>query len=85
MASSSAGHEAIKQLNRGLVVLDLRCDPNLEMAAWTPFADLCLVQDAGARSALEDVAGCEPDRVFLAPNDQALFDLVDRALRDALG
>jgi hypothetical protein len=80
----AVGHEAMQHLDHGLVVLDLRRDPDLEMAAWTPFADLCLVQDTGARSALFDVAGCEPERVFLAPDDQALLDLVDRALRDAL-
>ena len=78
------GHEALRYLTHGLVVLDLRSDPDLELSAWTPFADLCLVQDAEARSTLVDVAGCEPERVFLAPDDQALFDLMDRALRDAL-
>ena len=28
------GHEAMQHLDHGLVVLDLRCDPDLEMAAW---------------------------------------------------
>jgi hypothetical protein len=78
------GHEAMKHLTHGLVVLDLRWNPIPEMAAWTHFADLCLVRDAAAQTSLVDISGSEPDRVFLVPDNRTLFDLVDRALRDAL-
>jgi hypothetical protein len=74
----------MQHLTHGLVVLDLRWNPIPEMAAWTPFADLCLVRDAAARTALVNITGSEPDRVFLVPDNQTLFDLMDRALRDAL-
>ena len=80
------GHEAIKQLHHGLVILDLRSDPGLEAASWMPFADLCLVHDDDARTSLVDLYGYEPERIFVVPDDQAqaLLEYVDQALCDSL-
>lgn len=78
------GHEAMKRLDRGLVVLDLRADAGLTSAAWSAYADLCLVSDISARAALVEAAGCEPERVFVASSDQAALDLVGQALRKEL-
>jgi hypothetical protein len=78
------GHEAMKELTHGLVILDLRHEPGLEAAVWAPYADLCLVHEAAARSALVGAYGCEPERVFLVADDETLPDLLDRALRDTL-
>jgi hypothetical protein len=79
-----SGHEAIKHLTHGLVILDLRNDPALEAAPWTPYADLCLVQDDVARALLVEGSGCEPERIFTLPDNEALPVLVDQALRDLL-
>ena len=79
-----SGHEAMKQLDRGLVVLDLRADAGLTSAAWSAYADLCLVSDAWARTVLAEANGCEPERVFVASDSQVALDLLDLALRDEL-
>jgi hypothetical protein len=79
-----SGHEAMKRLDRGLVVLDLRAGAGLTSAAWSAYADLCLVPDTSARTALVEAAGCEPERVFVASDSQVALDLLDRALRDEL-
>jgi len=44
------------------------------------YADLGLVDDESARDALVETVGCEPDRLFVVVDDEALGDLVDRAL-----
>jgi hypothetical protein len=78
------GHEAIKVLPHGLVILDLRGDTTFAAAPWMPYADLCLASNDQDRTALVDIHGCEPERIFLVADDNALGDLVDRAVRDAL-
>ena len=80
-----AGHEAMKRLAHGLVVLDLRDDVDLS-AAWTPFADLCLVRDTLAKMVLVETYGCEPERIFVVSDDDGhrLVNLVTQAWRDAL-
>jgi len=78
------GHQAMKRLYRGLVILDLRADADLAWAAWSAYADLCLVADTTARTTLVEVAGCEPGRVFVAAEDAAVLDLAGRAFRDEL-
>jgi len=77
------GHEAMKCLTHGLVILDLRHDTTLETAPWVSYADLCLVRSDQDREALVDAHGFEPERIFLVTDD-ALSDLVDKAVRDAL-
>jgi hypothetical protein len=66
----AGGHEMMKRLDRGLVVLDLRSGVGLESAAWAPYADLCLVRDESSRTVLAD--------------DETLLALVDQAVRDEL-
>lgn len=78
------GHEAMKQLARGLVILDLRDDITLGVAPWVSYADLCLVRSEQDRVALVDAHGCEPERIFVVAEDGVLPELVDRAARDAL-
>ncbi|MFN2224958.1 MAG: hypothetical protein ACK2UY_01600 [Anaerolineae bacterium] len=78
------GDEAIKHLDRGLVVLDLRAAAGPAMAAWPAYADLCLVADTPARAALVEAAGCEPERILMATDEAAIVDLTLRALRDDL-
>ena len=79
-----AGHEAMKQLTRGLVVLDLREGITLGAAPWAPYADLCLVRSGQDRAALVDAHGCEPERIFVVVDDSVLPALVDQAARDLL-
>ncbi len=78
------GHNAIKHLTRGLVVADLRHGPDLEAADWLPYADLCLVRTPSDQAALAEVQDCEPERIYVVPNDDGLLDLMDKALRDLL-
>ena len=77
------GHEAMKCLAHGLIILDLRHDTTLEAAPWVFYADLCLVRSDQDRKALVDAHGLEPERIFIVTDD-ALSDLVDKALRDVL-
>ena len=78
-----AGHDAIKCLTHGLVILDLRDDVD-SAALWASYADLCLVCTTEERLALVVTYGCEPERIFVVADDDRLVDLVDKALRDAL-
>ena len=80
----ATGHPAMKTLKQGLVVLDLRHDPGLEGAPWAPYADLCLVRDAEHQFAMVRVHDCEPERVFVVPDDHNLRSLVRDALRGTL-
>jgi len=79
-----AGHEAMKRLAHGLVILDLRDDAALEAAPWAAYADLCLVRNEQDRMALVDAHGFEPERIFAVADNRTLTDLVDKATRDAL-
>jgi len=78
------GHEAMKQLARGLVILDLRDDITLGIASWAPYADLCLVRSEQDQAALVDAHSCEPERIFVVVEDGVLIELVDQAVRDLL-
>lgn len=78
------GHNAIKHLTRGLVVADLRHEPALDAADWLPYADLCLVHTPSDQAALVEVQACEPERVYVVPDDDGLLDLMDKALHDVL-
>lgn len=79
------GDEAMKWLDRGLVLLDLRSAAGEALAAWPAYADLCLVADADARTTLVEAAGCEPERVLVtAADDDVVVALADQALRDDL-
>jgi hypothetical protein len=78
------GDEVIRSLTHGLVILDLRADPDLVSAAWSAYADLCVVGSAAARAALAEASGCEPERIFVAADQADILDLADRALRDEL-
>jgi len=78
------GHEVMKRLAHGLVILDLRDDAALEAAPWAPYADLCLVNDEQDRMALVDTHGCEPERVIAVADNKTMVDLVDKAVHDAL-
>jgi hypothetical protein len=80
----SAAHEAIKRLTRGLVILDLREGLGLQADPWTPYADLYLVRDASARTTLVERHNCEPERIYLVPDDDTLMDLIALAARAAL-
>jgi hypothetical protein len=77
-------HEMMKRLTHGLVVLDLRDDPDLQSAAWIPYADLCLVVDAATRANVVTRWGFEPERIWAVPDDEALVGLLDQAVRDGL-
>jgi hypothetical protein len=81
----AGGHEMMKGLDRGLVVLDLRSGVGLESAAWVSYADLCLVCDESSRTILAETSGCEPERIFVTPDDETLLAFVDQAVRDELG
>lgn len=78
------GDEAIKHLHRGLVILDLRADAGAVMAAWPAYADLCLVADSAARTSLIEAAGCEPERILLAADEDAIVELAVQALHGDL-
>lgn len=78
------GHEAMKRLTHGLVILDLRDDTSFETASWVYYADLCLMRNEQDRAVVVDAHDCEPERIFLVTDDAALSDLVDRAVCDAL-
>jgi hypothetical protein len=78
------GHESMRQLSQGLVVLDLRHDPEMEAAGWLPYADLCLVRDFSQQAALIAEEACEPERIYVVLGDDGLLALVDQALQDAL-
>jgi hypothetical protein len=79
----SSGDETMRHLDRGLVVLDLRNGVDLA-AAWPAYADLCLVADEAARDTLAQAAGCEPERVFVAGDDDAVIALAGQAWSDTL-
>lgn len=79
-----SGNEAMRHLARGLVILDLRADPNLDSAPWSAYADLCIVANPAARAAMVEASGCEPERIFITADDIAMLELADRALRNAL-
>ena len=78
------GHEAMKRLTQGLVVLDLRNDPGQEPVTWASYADLCLVSDSTTRTLLVEAHGYEPERIFVVSSDSALLNLVDQACHNAL-
>jgi hypothetical protein len=78
------GHETLRTLAQGLVILDLRDDTNLEAAEWAAYADFCLVSDAAAQTTLIETYGCEPTRIFLLPDNDLLIDLVHQGLRNTL-
>ena len=78
------GHEAMKHLTHGLVILDLRNDPGMESAGWLPYADLCLLRSASDQAALIEVQSCEPERVYVVPDADGLLELVDKAGDDRL-
>jgi hypothetical protein len=80
------GHEAMRHLTHGLVILDLRSQgvAALESAPWAPYADLCLVGSAQDRLTLMEIHACEPGRIFLVTDDATLVDLVDKARWDML-
>ena len=72
--------EELRCLDRGLVILDLRAGADPGLVDRLAYADLGLVDDESARDALVETVGCEPDRLFVVVDDEALGDLVDRAL-----
>jgi hypothetical protein len=78
------GHDAIRHLTQGLVVLDLRDDVDLEAAVWASYADVCVVGDASAKTVLVKVHGCEQERVFVVSDNDALVSIVNRAARGVL-
>ncbi|MGC9335200.1 MAG: hypothetical protein ACP5JJ_13690, partial [Anaerolineae bacterium] len=79
-----SGDEAMRSLTHGLVILDLRADLDLTSAAWSAYADLCVVGSTAARAALAEIPGCEPERIFVATDQATILDLAHRALRDEL-
>lgn len=79
-----AGHEAMKQLTHGLVVLDLRHGIDQDSAKWAPYSDLCVVGDSTGRALLAESHGCEPDRIFVVSGGGALLNLVDQAYSNLL-
>lgn len=78
------GDERMKRLAQGLVILDLRGEPDLSSAHWSAYADLCLVADDASRAALVEVAGCEAERIFVLAEEADVLELADRARQDNL-
>ena len=79
-----AGHEAMKLLARGLVVLDLRHGIDQESVHWAPYADLCLVGDSTGRTFLAESHRCEPERIYVVSSGPALLNLLDQACSNVL-
>jgi hypothetical protein len=74
----------MRHLTCGLVILDLRHGHGLDAAAWAPYADLCAVQDTADQNTLVQMYGCEPERLYLVPDDDVLLELADQALQGTL-
>ena len=78
------GHEAMKHLNHGWVCLDLRNDPEMDAASWSPYADLCIVHSSSDQVTLVESQGCEQERVYVVPGEDRLLDLLDKVRDNSL-
>jgi hypothetical protein len=74
------GHDAMRDICDGLIVLDLRTDVARSHTGWVAYADLCLVGDVATRTFLVDDYGYEPERIFIIPDDEALASMMQQAL-----
>ena len=79
-----AGHEAMRLVKNGLVLLDLRDDFASASAVWVLYADVCVVSDSQVRISLVKNYDCAPERIFVVAENRVLLQILERVLRGGL-